>query len=80
MSMKSLFPMQNVTPSLPITEEQLLSVEAPFLPSPDPLCMVSDEVTCLTFHYALAEPTQLDSQPTMKFKLVTPNLFYKFQQ
>lgn len=42
--------------------------------------LVSGDVTNLNFHYALTEPTQLDSQPTMRFKLVTSTLSYKFQQ
>ena len=37
----------------------------------DPFPMVSDDATCLTCYYMLAELTQLDSQSTMKFKLVT---------
>lgn len=80
--MKSLFPMQKhppLPPPLTVCRGALLCW-VPHHHCPDPYCMMPDDVTCLTLHYTLAEPTQLDSQPTMKFKLVTPKLFYKFQQ
>lgn len=82
MSAKSYFQCKNVTPSLPITVCRGAVLCRSPLPSPilTPYFLVWGDGTCLTFHYTLAEPTQLDSQPTMKFKLVTPNLFYKFQQ
>lgn len=74
------FQCKNIPPlCLSLSAEELFYVECPPPTALTPYCMVPDDVTYLTFHYTLAEPTQLDSQPTMKFKLVIPNLFYKFQ-